>query len=371
MDASGNIVDYDTLKKDVRIYEEDNYLLSNQYEELKKNNNQLQNKISELEININDNGNSINELTEQNNKILAENNELNTKIEKYKAIINTVNDKLNEINNNQDLNVDNEKYEEELKTVLAQFENKLKSTSATSDANTKTIEENTEQINNLTNENKELKLKIQQLEQANQDKDNQLLEKEQELLEKDQKFEQYKLENEKAIEQVIEDTKNTDVVEFKNKLAEILGTIYGQSLAQAIITGAKLGETQPEITISEEDKLVKENKLAEQVIKTPEVNKSVKEQLSDSEFEIYSAKKRGSDKKILKDILGLNTQGKEKIDKLDKFKRDVNTLLNTATLENLDKTKTKIQNLINDITGKDDGELRISNSGKLQFGGDF
>ena len=357
-DADGNIVDYDTLKKNVQRYEEDNFILSNEYDKLQIDNEQLQNRVLEFEKNINNNGDTINELQIQNNKILADNNELNTKIQKYKAIIDTVNLKLNEINDNDNLNIDNNEYEQELKTVLEQFKTKLETSSASYDANNETIAENTILINDLTEQNTNLKKKIEELDQANQNKDK-------ELLDKDKEFEQYKLDNDKAIEQAIEDTKNTDVVEFKNKLVEILGTIYGQPLAQAIISGAKLGETQPEITVSEEDKLVKGTKLAEQVVKNP------KEQLLESEFEIYSVKKKTNDKRLLTNILNVNTQGKDKMDNLDIFKNKVNTLLDNTTLENLDETKTEIQNLINDVTGKEEGKLRISNTGNLQFGGNF
>ena len=158
-----------------------------------------------------------------------------------------------------------------------------------------------------------------------------------------------------------------------NKLAEILGTIYGQSLAQAIISGAKLGETQPEITVSEEDKLVKENKLAEQAIKTPQViETSPKQQLLDSEFEIYSARKNGKDNIKLNDIMNVGTQGMKKIGKLNSFKTKIRNLLDDPTLEqNLNETKAKIQNLIDSVSGAGDGKLRISNGSNLKFGGDF
>lgn len=371
-DESGNIVSYDTLQnnvqkltKEVQRYEEDNSLLNNKFEKLRIENEQLQNKVMELEKNKETNENRIGELEIQNNRIMEENNELNKKIQKYEAIIGTVNLKLNVINGTDNLNINDEKYEEELKTVLEQFENKLKSTRDTYIANDLIIAKNKEQIDNLTIENQNLVKKIEELEQANLEKDHAIVEKDKMLLEKNQEFEQFKLDNRKAIEQVIEDTISADIVEFKNKLAEILGTIYGQPLAQAIISGAKLGESQPEITLSEEEKIANETKLAEQVVKTP------REQLLETEFEIYSAKKGTNDKKQLSDILKVNTQGKDKMNKLGKFKLDINELLNAATLDNLIETKTDIQNLINTVSGKEDGKLRISNSGKLQFGGDF
>ena len=276
-DSSGNFVNYETLQNNVKTYEEDNIILSNQYNKLQTENKQLKTENEQLQIKITDfektkesNENTINELKTQNNGILAANNELNTKIQKYKAIIDNVNTKLNEIDSGANLNIDNVKYEEELKLVLDQFETKLKTTTTTCDDNKQTIDKNIEQINNLTIENqnleikiKELEKRINELEQENQEKVKLLSEKDNILVKKEEEYEQNKQDNIKVMEQTIKDTKTQDIVEFKTKLTEILKTIYGQPLAQAIIEGSKLGDSQPEITISEENKLIKETKLTE------------------------------------------------------------------------------------------------------------
>lgn len=70
--------------------------------------------------------------------------------------------------------------------------------------------------------------------------------------------------------------------------------------------------------------------------------------------------------------MNVGTQGMKKIGELNSFKTKIDKLLNDPTLEqNLNETKAKIQNLIDSVSGAGNGKLRISNTSKLQFGGDF
>jgi hypothetical protein len=282
-------------------------------------------KVNEqLEINTKNNESTIGELRIANNELNEKNNELNVKMEKYEDIIDTIDSKLNEING--DKSIKNVEYKKDLNNALEQFKNKLQSTIDTKNANDQIIINNNNKISDLEQEIVNLK---------------------------------------KEIENKILNTKNEDVVEFKTKLEEILKIIYGDELAKEIIEGANPSELQPE-------NIENENKLNGQDIENSEEKKK---ELLESEFDIYNTKKNGFIKKSLNFILdhrNIQNDPKDnkgtKIQTINKFKNDVNKLLKIPTEPNV---KQKIQKLIDEITGPGINNLRISNGGKLVYGGNF
>lgn len=205
------------------------------FESLNYQNKALQDKVQELETAKETNLSEITKLNEQNIEFKSEKEELNKKILKYETIINTINQKLKIINNNFDLNINNEKYEEELNNALEQLIKKNNIVNNLIEELKNEINANENKIKILTEENIKLNEKIKLLENELEEKNKILEEKNKTLEEKNQALEEK--------DQVMENTKKEYVEEFKTKLKDILETIYGKSLADNIIKGANEGAT--------------------------------------------------------------------------------------------------------------------------------
>lgn len=233
---------YESLKEQNKNYEQDNEMLRKELEksnskikELEKEKGELETKINNMETEKETNDEKI-KLFEDEKKLLEEEkNKLEAKIAKYKQIIDNINEKLDLTKSGED-----DEYITELNTALEQIKEKETNATAACAVNEKAIQEKEAEISELKEENEKLMNKISKLTKENEELTSQLAEKNNKINEIQDKVKG-------EIDNAVRKTKGEDIELFRVKLRELLTSVFGQIMADEIMTETKVAEEQESV----------------------------------------------------------------------------------------------------------------------------